>query len=264
MTAPDPTSARWDWLLLAVLTATLASLARWAIAQPAVARSRYGPTLDALVHSSWLTHPLRLLHAVGIPACALYWQHALSAKGLGLKPLPNIVLARDAAIQQAPGLVTWLYDFGALGILTIAFAGLVLLGDRTSRRSRVSSLAPGEPRSWTVAVRESIIHQVRWAFYREPFVFAWGFTLGSWLGALPVILEALVSPTFWRSLGPGNAAGARATVIRAGLLVVSTLTYLATQNIWLAILGNIVLEWLVAPNTASGATELKTPSPPPA
>lgn len=247
MTVSDPTLARWDWLLLAVLTATLASLAQWAIAQPAVARSRYGPTLNALVHSSWLAHPLRLLHAVGIPACALCWQHALSVKGLGLKPLPGIVWAPDAAMQQAPGLVTWLHDIGSLVILTIAFAGLVLLGDRMARRSRVSVLAPGEPRSWTIAVRESIIHQVRWAFYREPFVFAWGLTLGSWLGALPVILEALVSPTFWRSLRSGNAADARATLIRAGLLVVSILSYLATQNIWMAIVGNVVLEWLVVP-----------------
>jgi len=71
VTAPDPAQARWDWLLLALMTATLASLARWAISSPAIARTRVGPALAAATQSPWLVHPLRALHALGIPAAAL-------------------------------------------------------------------------------------------------------------------------------------------------------------------------------------------------
>ena len=86
MTTLDPAQARWDWLLLALMAATLASLVRWAVSSPAIARTRVGPALAAATQSPWLVQPLRALHALGIPAYALYWQHALSAKALGLKP----------------------------------------------------------------------------------------------------------------------------------------------------------------------------------
>ncbi|MCU0520086.1 MAG: hypothetical protein MUF84_05270 [Anaerolineae bacterium] len=254
MTA-DTSTARWEWLLLALLTATLASLARWAIGQPAVTRSRFGPMLGAIGRSTWLVHPLRLIHALGIPACALFWQHALSAKALGLKPLPRLVPPPTGGVDPAPGLAVWANDAGALVLIAGALAGIVALGDRVARHRVRSPRTPIALRDWAVAIREGVIHQVRWAFYREPFVFIWGPAVGSWFGATPAILEAIVSPTFWRSLRGGHPANARATVVRAGFLVGSTMLYLATQNLWMAILANVVLEGLLLPTTSSPPPE---------
>ncbi len=40
--------------------------------------------------------------------------------------------------------------------------------------------------------------------------------------------------------------------MRAGLLLGSTLTYLATQNLWMTIILNLVLEWALLPQTQAG------------
>lgn len=252
MTAPDPAQARWDWLLLALMTATLASLARWAISSPAIARTRVGPALAAATQSPWLVHPLRALHALGIPAAALYWQHALSARTLGLKPLWKLTAAPAVELQVEAAWSSWACDIGQVALFAAGIAAVVAMGDRAARRvGKMPALSSGT-RSWLIASRESIIHQVRWAFYREPFVFVWGPAIGSWLGTLPVVIEALVSPVLWRSLRADDAAHTRAIVVRAGLLLGSTLTYLATQNLWMTIILNLVLEWALLPQTQAG------------
>ncbi len=249
MTTPGPAQARWDWLLLALMTATLASLARWAISSPAIARTRVGPALAAATQSPWLVQPLRAMHALGIPAAALYWQHALSAKALGLKPLPYPFAVSAAGLQAQADWDSWARDIGQAALYTAVIAAVVIVGDRRARHVGKAPVVSSGNRSWLVALREGIIHQVRWAFYREPFVFVWGPAIGSWLGTLPVLAEALVSPVLWRGLRTSEPNRSRAIVVRAGLLVGSTITYLATQNLWMTILLNVLLEWALLAQT---------------
>jgi len=94
-----------------------------------------------------------------------------------------------------------------------------------------------------VALREAIYHQAHWAFYREPFVLLLGVGLGTWAGLIPVAAEALVNPARWTDLQ--SPARGRDLLIRVGLAVLSALLFIQTQNIWLAILADTGLLWLL-------------------
>jgi len=71
-----------------------------------------------------------------------------------------------------------------------------------------------------------------------------GIALGSWLGALPVLLETGISLMFWESLHTRGPAYQQQALVRAGLFVASTQLYLLTQNLWLAIALDALVGWL--------------------
>jgi hypothetical protein len=242
---------RWDWLLVSIALATLASLTRWIVdrqvASGATVATQAWQLLERLLCAPWLVHTLRVIYAVGLPAAALLGHRALSATGLGLKPLPTTGTELVGVTNLSlPSWADWVSDLGTTATVAAGAWLLITLGERAARRWSTPD-ASRPPHSPFAALREAVIHQAHWAFYREPFIFTWGPVLGPWLGALPVLVEMLISPLFWERLHRGGGQARRAVLIRAGIFVASTLIILQTQNLWMALALDCVLGWLTAP-----------------
>ena len=247
---------RWDWLLLSIVLATLSALIHWLLhyvtrtARKSNApgdiwlRAQFARVLRT-IESPWVTYPMRLIYAIGIPAAALFWQGALTARGLGLQPMLAATLAQPGAndiTQSASPGAAWRDDLSWLFVVAGVTALVMTAGSRVARQLAPQSTAG--KRNLGAAVLEAVYHQVHWAFYREPFVYSWGIGLGSWLGTLPVLLEAGVNLVFWERLHTRGAGYQRQTLVRAGLFVASTQLYLLTQNLWLAIALDALVGWL--------------------
>jgi len=247
---------RWDWLLASIMLATMASLIHWLlhyVTRTAGERQAMDDTWFALVstrllrmiESPWVAFPTRLVYAIGIPAAALFWRGALTARGLGLQPMPAVTFAPpgvdDVTQGWNPG-QAWGDDLTGLVVVTAVTAVVMAAGSRISRQ-----LAPQSTtgrRNVGVAILEAVYHEVHWAFYREPFIYTWGIGLGSWLGVLPVLAEAGINLVFWERLRTHGAAYQRQMLVRAGLFVAGTQLYLLTQNLWLAIALDALIGWL--------------------
>jgi hypothetical protein len=257
---------RWDWLLGSIILATRASLTHWllhyvtgAANKRQCADNTWVSVLPAralrTMESPWVVFPIRLIYAIAIPAAALFWQGALTARGLGLQPMLAVTLALPGAhnVTQsgAPG-QAWGADLNWL-VAVAGVTALVMAAGSHYARQLAPQSTPGK-RNLGVAILEAVYHEVHWAFYREPFVYVWGIGLGSWLGALPVLLETGISLMFWERLHTRGMAYQRQTLVRAGLFVASTQLYVLTHNLWLAIaldalVGWVILRWSDQPAT---------------
>ncbi len=233
---------RWVWLNVSLVIALLASALRWFLERPHLREQRRtnpSPTsYRAVWEMPWIIHPLRLLYAVGIPALALLWRGVLTPSGLGLKPF--FWTAAQTLSTLSGSWDSWVRDLG----WTCAFAGgfwvLVALADRTAKRLS----PPRETRhSLSAALREAVYHQVHWAFYREPFVLLFGVGMGAWLGLVPVAGEALLNPARWTELQ--SPPRGRDLLIRVGLAVLSAMLFIQTQNLWLMLLADTALAWIL-------------------
>ena len=248
---------RWDWLLGSIILATLVSLIQWLLHYLTGAAGKRRSADDVgfrllsthvlrTIESPWITYPLRLVYAIGIPAAALFWQGALTARGLGLQTMMPVTLALQGADNITQGVApgqAWGDDLNWLVVVAGVTAFVMAAGSRIARQLDPPS-ATGK-RNLGVAILEAVYHEVHWAFYREPFVHTWGIGLGSWLGVLPVLLETGVSLMFWERLHTLREAYQRQKLVRAGLFVASTQLYLLTQNLWLAIALDALVGWLV-------------------
>lgn len=258
--------SRWDWLLLSVILSTLGGLLHWLIQHLAglTRHRRASPSLwsqtQRLIESPWLRQPLRVLYAVGIPLAALIWQGSLTTRGLGLKPLPFGSTAPTSAASR------WIDDVGWFTILTTVTITVVLVGDGLARHQGAGNPQVRKARALPNAAVDAVVRQVHWAFYREPFVMNWGIALGSWLGAVTVLAEKLVDLMFWERLGGEEANGRaykRQMLICGGLLAASAHLHLRTQNLWLAILMDLVAGWLLMPGRPNPARDIPIPAPEP-
>jgi hypothetical protein len=240
------TLGRWDWLLVSIALATLGSLIRWVVDRQAAARPTFAAhaweLLERLLNEPWLVQVLRVIYAVGLPAAALVGHRALSARGLGLKPLPASEAVPPLGWNLAlPTWSDWARDLGTTVAIAAAVGTIIVLGDRGAARRHSTTPRADRTFSPLIALREAVIHQAHWAFYREPFVYASGAVLGPWLGALPVLVEMVLSPLFWERLRHGGVEASTSILIRAGIFVASTLVFLQTQNIWMALLLDLLV-----------------------
>jgi hypothetical protein len=233
---------RWVWLNISLVIALLASALRWFLERPHLQKLLRADAIPASHRAvwdiPWIIHPLRLLYAVGIPALALLWRGVLTPSGLGLKPFFWVT---DQALSAPSGSWdTWVRDFGWMCAFAVGFWVLITLADRTAKR-----LSP--PRktqhSLGTSLREAVYHQAHWAFYREPFVLLFGVGMGTWAGLLPVAGEALLNPARWTDLQ--SPTHGRDLLIRTGLAVLSAMLFIQTQNIWLMLLADTGLVWLL-------------------
>jgi hypothetical protein len=242
--------ARWDWILASIALHTLASLLNWVVLHglrqhPGSSNPSVPTALRTIVASPWLVQPLRFVYGIGIPALVLFTQGSLSSRGMGLKPLPWGAPQLDASGPASPTVGDWASDLGWVVLLVLVIWAAVAAG---LAHAKPAASAPSSGRSyWAVALREATYYQVHWAFYREPFVVLWGAATGVWLAALPVLLELVVSPTFWESARAGREPYARRLLLRGGLFVAGGLLYLKTGNLWATILADAGAGWLSMP-----------------
>lgn len=228
---------RWLWLAGSLGIALSVSWAGWFVRRSRVPQ---WPWLERWQHwrgRFWLVQSARLLYAIGIPAAALFWRGALTERGLGLQPWLWSAAASPGAAQA--NCENWVRDLGWAVTIMAGTGALLALGRRTIRHSIGKSFPLR--RDLGVALREALYHQVHWAFYREPFVLIWGISNGAWFGLLLVALEAVLNPTRWADLRSPQRG--RDLLVRAVLAVASILVYIRTQNLWLALLVDVVLGW---------------------
>ena len=240
----------WLWLGASVAVAILWSNLSWLFA-PWAERSEKGPTSGSLAETivsrmaNWrfassVFQVLRGLYFLGLPAAALFWgRDAVIGRFLGLKPLvlPNqIEGGQDALLSAAWS--AWAYDLGSAATIGVG-AGLLLFLAALARRRALTGMGSdrtGPSRSPLLNARETLYHEAHWAFYRNAPIVALGPYWGPWTGLALAGIEALLNPHWRTSLNsPGSAWQAMS---QAALAVVSTLLFLQTQNVWLALLAH--------------------------
>jgi hypothetical protein len=247
---PEPAlawSEGWLWLsgslLLAVLWANLA----WFFRQPRSGKvGEFSARLISWRFSPWLLQFLRLLYYVGVPFAALLLGHdVVVGRLLGLQRFDLSALGEgEAYAATAANWLDWAYDVGWTAGLCVGAWVLLALGCWACHQALVVAGETGvvarvNVSSW-VLLREAVYHEVHWTFYRNMPILAWGTYWGIWGGLALVALEAMLNPS-WRK-GLTDSQRAPAHLLRAALAVVSSVLFLLTQNLWLA----LALHWAVS------------------
>jgi hypothetical protein len=246
-------SEGWLWLSGSLLLAALWANLAWFFRQP-----RAG-AIDGFVTRlvTWRLAPgllqlLRLLYYVGIPFAALLWGHdAVVGRLLGLQqfelPVPG---SEEVSVGIAANWLDWALDagwtvtvgVGAWGLLALgwwAYRRAVVVGQAMVATGEADGVSEADDSGW-VFLREAAYHEAHWAFYRNTPILAAGMYWGVWIGLALVTLEAALNPAWRRGLAdPQRAPG---QLVRAALAVVSSVSFLLTENLWLA----LILDWGVS------------------
>jgi len=238
----------WSWLGGSLLTAAISANLIWFFHR---SRSETLISLAARVESSpfspWLFQILHLLYYLGVPFAALVWGHdAIVGLILGLKrlylPVPESnVLGTDIATNWS----NWAQDIGWGVAIGVGSWVLLALGWWAYRRVLATageqSTIAREPGSSWLLLREATYHEVHWAFYRNAPALAVGTYWGAWIGLALVMIEASLNPAWRRGLAdPQQAPG---QLMRGALGIVSTILFLLTQNLWLALIVHWGVSW---------------------
>jgi len=228
---PDPTAA-WLWLSGSLLMAVLWTNLAWFFRQP-----RSETTSDLITPLiTWRFAPqllelLRLLYYIGVPYGALLWGRDAVVEGLlGLG-------GEKANVAPAANWLDWARDVGWTAALGIGAWAVLALGWWAYRRALAAADSEvevgGANVSGWVLLREAAYHEVHWAFYRNAPILVLGEYWGIWTGLALAALEAALNPA-WRK-GLADPRTAPPQLMRGALAVVSSLLFLMTQNLWLAL-----------------------------
>jgi len=260
-------------VVVAVLWTNLAWLfSPWAETDPYSERSASLPERIVSRVANWRFSPLayqglRLVYYVGLPAAALFWgRDAVVARFLGLQrlPLPGIGGTAESAASTSADWSAWANDLGWAVLLGTGATGLLLLARFTYRQALPrtdSDIGEGRP-SGPTAAREALYRELHWAFYRNAPMVVSGTYWGTWLGLVLVALEALSDPAWRRGLRESSQAWP--LLAQAALAVVSSVLFLRTQNLWLALVVHWGISWALearppAPSPTSPNTTLSEP-----
>jgi hypothetical protein len=171
---------------------------------------------------------------------------------MGLQPLMTFRSILGEPVSAAEIVVSradWVQDLGWATGLGGATWVVMALGWRFAQNA-----ASGPPKvEWEAPFRwsflEAIFHEVHWAFYRNVPIVALalygdvpnGVYWGAWAGMALVVIEMALDPRWMTGLmAPEQAPRSFA---RAGLVVLSVVLFLKTQNLWLAILVHWAVTW---------------------
>ena len=240
-------SEGWLWLGGSLLTAILWTNLAWFFRKPR--SSILGEFVVQLLSwplSPWLFQLLRMLYYLGLPFAALLWGHdAVVERVLGLKQFALPVSDGDPVNPDlATNWLNWAQDVGWAAVLGIGIWILLALGWWAYRRALTSvgeeSAVVGVNSSSWVLLREAAYHETHWAFYRTAPILAMSTYWGTWIGLALVAVEATLNPA-WRK-GLTDPQRAPAQLMRGALAVVSSVLFLQTKNLWLA----LALHWGVS------------------
>jgi len=191
------------------------------------------------LRNPWFHNILRFFYAVSIPSIALF-SGLLTYRGLGFKPLPwSPAVAQNGAIW-----LMWQHDTETAFVVIVTTWIIMAYGLRTLGKHRGIYQRPGDATSFVLAVRESIIDQIHWAFYRELCIIIWGIARGSWVVIVPLSIELSLNPATWTRIK--HERGTTSLIIKCGILFASTILFIQTQNLWLMLIMEFVLRVLFA------------------
>jgi hypothetical protein len=209
------------WVLASMVLAVLATLA-FSPARAAHFRLTPGGRLNTQVG--------RLAYYVGLPYIALLTR-ALSPLDLGLAGNSGPIVGWSS--------VDWLRNLGAAFVVgVLALVPIVLAARRLARTAQPLGV---DERSTGAILLEAAYAEIHWAFYRAaPLVILgdvyWATVIG--LGLIGVeVLVTLVR----NGLGP-QPEEYQAWLGQALLLAMSAAVFIATRNVWLALLLHIAVE----------------------
>jgi hypothetical protein len=165
---------------------------------------------------------------IGIPFVAL----VTGASGLDLMALGADL--SDPANIIGFTLIDWVRGVGEAGAVVIGLLVVLWLGGR--------SVSPGS--AWgigPIAFRDAIYNEVHWTFYRAaPFLLIgdpfWGVIVGDAL----VLLEWITHPASRGILA--TIEGRQYMTLQLACLLCSGFLYLATRNLWLMIIADLILQ----------------------
>jgi len=237
----------WLWLSGSLLLAVLCANLAWFFRQPrSGATGRFITRLITWRFAPWLLQFLRSLYYIGIPFAALLWGRDAGVRRLlGRQRFDLPIPGREATSAAiAASWLDWAYDVGWAAALGIGAWALLALGWWTYRRALATAgeegVVAGTTDSGWVLLREASYHEVHWAFYRNAPILALGQYWGIWGGLAMVALEATLNPA-WRK-GLADPQRTPAQLLRGTLAVISSVLFLLTQNLWLA----LALHWGVS------------------
>ena len=241
----------WLWLGGSLLVAILGANLAWFFRRPrSGAIGDFVADLSARRFSPAFLQFLRLLYYIGIPFAALLWgRDAVVGRLLGLQRLDlPLAGAHESGAYLAVNWLDWAHDAGWAVTLGAGTWGLLALGWWAYRRATSAAgegeMVAGAGSSGWAFLREAAYHEVHWAFYRNAPVVALGTYWGAWIGLVLVASEAALNPA-WRS-GLVDPQRAPASLMRAGLAVFSSVLFLSTGNLWLALVSDWGISWGLA------------------
>lgn len=243
----------WLWLggslLLALLWTNLTWLfSPWADAErstgtPVSLAERIVSRVANWRFAPFLYEGLRLLYYVGLPSAALFWgRDAVVNRFLGLQRLPQAVADVSRGVASSASWSSWAHDLAWATVLGLGSGGLLLLASFV-RREAVNSQSSdrgGEVTGLRTA-REAFYHEIHWAFYRNAPIVAFGSYWGTWGGLALVALEAALDPAWREKLR--EPCHAWSGLSQGALAVVSSVLFLQTENLWLALLIHWGIAW---------------------
>jgi hypothetical protein len=256
----------WLWLGGSLLLAAFATNAvNFLLRSPSSAPGAFITRLTKRRFFPWLLQSFRLLYYIGVPFAALLWGHdALIVHFLGIQRL-EMPKAAGATFSIANWL-DWASDLEWVAALGVGAWLLLTLGLWTYRRAipGSASSAPdstSSPSAW-ITLREAAYHEIHWSFYRNAPIVAWGPYLGAWIGLALAAVEAMLNPFWWEQISSPQHAPRQ--LLRGALAIVSGLTFLLTQNLWLMLALHWVISWSLSslwnPVLSSASTDPPTAS----
>ncbi len=247
-------SDAWLWLTGSLLLAVFWTNLAWLFSpwiKAGRSRDDFGSLAERVVVgvATWRFAPptleaLRLLYYVGVPFAALFWgRDAVVGRLFGLQRFVLPHGTQQNALISA-NWFDWMRDLGWAAGLGFAVWGVLRLAGLARRRAVNATEtvnAPGKQvHGWEI-FREATYREIHWAFYRNAPIAALGLYWGTWAGLALVGIEALADP-IWRT-GLSDPGRAPRHLLRAALAVVSSVLFLRTQNLWLALVLHAMVAW---------------------
>jgi hypothetical protein len=216
---------------LELLLWTLISLLCGILVVNAAYRAQGGRLIEMLESSTagMLVRELALFaFMVGIPFLTLI----SGASGLDLMALGTDIASPDAVLGFT--FANWVRGIGTTAAVVTGTLLVLWLGRRASPRGTAWHISP-------LAFRDALYNEVHWTFYRAgPALWLNDLYWGTVIGAGLVVLEWLAHPEahVWFE----SVEGRQSLAIRLACLLSSSFLYLATQNLWLMMLANVLIQ----------------------
>ncbi len=165
---------------------------------------------------------------VGLPFGALI----SGASGLDLMALGKALTAPNNILGFT--FVDWVRGVGQSSLVVLCVLVVLWLAGRVAPASRPWGIG-------VMGVRDAFYHEVHWTFYRAaPALWLGDFYWGVVIGMIPLLLEWITHPdmSFWLA----TVEGRQVLAVRLACALTSGFLYLATQNLWLMIAANLVIQ----------------------